>query len=99
MRAALALVATFLLTAGSAAAGVADCVIPTPDSYPEAVAVAPDGHVWFTEKQANKIGRLAPSGHITEHPVPTTGGEPQRRSAALTGGRPGLVRPAASPHS
>ena len=44
------------------AANVSQFQIPTPNSYPESVAVGPDGNLWFTEKRGNKIGRLTPLG-------------------------------------
>ncbi len=76
MRAALAL-AAYLLTAELAViAGAVGYSIPTPDSYPKAVAGMPDGHRWLTEKQANRIGRLAPTGQVTEYSVLTEGSEP-----------------------
>ena len=31
----------------------------------------PAGSVWFLETNANKIGRYAPSGQITENAIPT----------------------------
>ena len=44
---------------------------PTPISYPDFITAGPDGNVWFTENQANKIGQVTPSGLITEFPIPT----------------------------
>ncbi len=29
-----------------------------------------DGNVWFTQPQANKIGRITPDGYITEVALP-----------------------------
>ncbi len=40
--------------------------IPTGGSEPLALAAGPDGNVWFTENLQNKIGRIEPSGRITE---------------------------------
>lgn len=51
--------------------------VPTPNSYPESVAIGPDGNVWFTQKQGNKIGRLASEGKISEFPIPTADSRPQ----------------------
>jgi len=39
------------------------------------VTAGSDGNLWFTES-AGKIGRIRPSGSITEFPVPTTGSGP-----------------------
>jgi streptogramin lyase len=32
-----------------------------------------DGNLYFTESEGNKIGRITPSGTITEFPIPTSG--------------------------
>jgi virginiamycin B lyase len=40
------------------------------------VSQASDKNYWFTESIANKIGRLTPSGNITEYPIPTAGSNP-----------------------
>ena len=32
-----------------------------------------DGNVWFTQPQANKIGRVTPGGYITEYALPAAG--------------------------
>ena len=51
--------------------------VPTPNSYPESVAIGPDGNVWFTEKQGNKIGRISQGGEVSEFLVPTAASHPQ----------------------
>jgi virginiamycin B lyase len=38
---------------------------------PISIASGPDGNLWFTEAYANKIGRITPSGVITEFVIPT----------------------------
>src|SRR5436853_107325 len=35
------------------------------------VAAGPDGNLWFSEVYGNQIGRISPSGAVTEYPVPT----------------------------
>ena len=35
------------------------------------IAAGPDGNLWFIEGNVDKIGRISPSGAITEFPVPT----------------------------
>ena len=35
-----------------------------------------DGALWFAETHANKIGRITPSGVISQYNVPFTGGRP-----------------------
>ena len=50
--------------------------LPTTSSAPFGITLGPDGKVWFTESQGNKIGRITTSGAITEFPVPTAGSLP-----------------------
>lgn len=40
--------------------------VPTPDSFPNDITVGADGNLWFTEGAVGKIGRITPSGVITE---------------------------------
>ncbi len=47
--------------------------VPTPSS-PGTIVSGPDGNLWFTEEFDNKIGRITPSGVVTEFPVPDAGG-------------------------
>lgn len=35
-------------------------------SFPQGIAAGPDGNVWFTETGSNRVGRITPSGVITE---------------------------------
>jgi virginiamycin B lyase len=37
---------------------------------PWAITLGPDGNEWFTDFLASKIGRITPSGKVTEYPVP-----------------------------
>ncbi|WP_342145438.1 Vgb family protein [Methylobacterium fujisawaense] len=71
------LYAALVLTVSASAEGVKLFEVPTPDSYPESVAIGPDGAIWFTEKQGNKIGRLAPDGQLNEFSIPTQDSRPQ----------------------
>jgi streptogramin lyase len=52
---------------------------------PFGITAGPDGNVWFTELIGNRIGRITPSGEITEFPVPTANSEP----IAITNGPDG----------
>jgi streptogramin lyase len=54
----------------------------TGDTQPNAVTAGPDGNVWFTEEAGNRIGRITPSGTITEFPIPSANSEP---NAIVTG--------------
>jgi virginiamycin B lyase len=40
---------------------------PTPDSYPEGLAVGSDGSLWFAEIGNDAIGKITPTGRITEY--------------------------------
>jgi streptogramin lyase len=44
---------------------------------PESITAGPDGNVWFTEFWTSRIGRLTPSGILTEFPTPTPGSAPR----------------------
>lgn len=43
--------------------------IPTANSGPLSIASGPDGGIWFTEVNGNKIGRIAPGGIVKEFPT------------------------------
>jgi streptogramin lyase len=44
----------------------------TPHQSPYQITNGPDGNVWFTEDTDNVIGKITPSGVVTEYPIPTT---------------------------
>ena len=50
--------------------------IPTAASQPWWITAGPDGNLWFTEQNGNKIGRITPGGTITEFTIPTAGSRP-----------------------
>jgi len=63
--------------AGAPAAGVREFSIPTVNGFPHDPAVDRAGRVYFTEINANKIGRLDPvSGHCDEFAVPSAKSSP-----------------------
>ena len=69
--------AVSLLSAGRASAQfVTEYDVPTASSGVDALAPGPDGNIWFTEPDANKIGRITPAGVVTEFSIPT----PARRA-------------------
>jgi hypothetical protein len=37
-------------------------------AYPDGLTRGPDGVMWFTQRDANAIGRIDPKGHVTEMP-------------------------------
>jgi virginiamycin B lyase len=50
--------------------------VPTPASRPDQIARGQDGALWFTEQDANKIGRITAKGHVSELAVPTAASFP-----------------------
>jgi virginiamycin B lyase len=50
--------------------------VPTPNSYPTGIAVAPDGSIWVTERDGNKLARYVPGTNIwTEYPYNRPNGD------------------------
>lgn len=43
--------------------------VPTADSQPAGIDIAPDGSVWFTEMAADRIGRLTTDYEFKEYPI------------------------------
>jgi len=41
----------------------------TATSQPNAITSGPDGNLWFTEQLAHKIGKITPTGTVTEYPA------------------------------
>jgi len=50
--------------------------VPTAGADPFDIAAGPGGTMWLTEFEASKIGRISPSGQITEYPVPSADAGP-----------------------
>ena len=59
--------------------------LPTPNAAPTAIAKAPDGSLWLTEKSANRVARLTTAGVLTEYTIPTLNSAPDRITAAPDG--------------
>jgi streptogramin lyase len=56
---------------------VTEFLVPTVHSDLNCGIVAgPDGNIWFTESIGNNIGRITPTGTITEFPLPNTNCQP-----------------------
>jgi virginiamycin B lyase len=69
-----ALLATVLLASpASAAPTVTEFPIPTAAALPQDIVLGPDGKLWFSEKDADKIGRVTPGNPpvIQEFDVPS----------------------------
>ena len=54
------------MTCGSAAAAPVGALteFPITSGSAQAIAAGPDGNLWLTEKDSNKIGRIAPTGTV-----------------------------------
>ncbi|HTO87142.1 MAG TPA: hypothetical protein VMR54_06385 [Thermoanaerobaculia bacterium] len=54
-------------------------------SSPASIVAGKDGNLWFTESRNDKIGRISPSGVITEFPIPTPNSSPGGIAAGADG--------------
>jgi virginiamycin B lyase len=80
-RAAVSLSCAVVIVALGAAPALAqftitEFTVPTGGARPYTIVTGPDGALWFTESNANKLGRILPSGLIAEFPVPTADSGP-----------------------
>ena len=77
------------LAAGAALPAAAQTVtphtIPTANSAPGGIAAGPDGALWFTETNGNKIGRITTAGAFSEFALPTANAGPGRITAGPDG--------------
>src|ERR1700722_5443443 len=77
--------------------------VPTPKSRPHDPALAPDGSLWYTGQEANKLGHLDPkTGEFKEYPLKTPNSGPHGLVAdkdgniwftAISGGYVGKLNP------
>ena len=44
--------------------------VPSSNAGLGRIVTAPDGNMWFVERDTNKVGRITPAGQITEHSLP-----------------------------
>lgn len=51
--------------------GVTEYPITSGDVRPQGLVTGPDGNLWFSETTGPNIGKITPSGTITEYPVPS----------------------------
>ena len=59
--------------------------LPTSPSRPSGIAVGADGNLWFTESASNNIGRITPTGTLTEFTIPTANADAERIVSGLDG--------------
>jgi hypothetical protein len=50
--------------------------LPTSSAGPLDIKRGPDGNLWFVEFDAGKIGKITPSGVVTEYPLPDASSQP-----------------------
>ena len=50
--------------------------LPTTNGGPLGITTGPDGNLWFTEFNGNRIGRITPTGRVTLFPLPPPYEEP-----------------------
>ena len=60
---------------------------------PGGIAAGPDGNLWFTESNANKIGRITTAGVVTEF------SDPHGQQRTLSGSRPARTATCGSPRA
>ncbi len=58
------------LRSSSALSAITEYPVPTAKSDPMDITTGPDGNLWFTEFLSGSIGKITPSGTITEYPIP-----------------------------
>ena len=73
---------------GSSIGAFSEFPIPTAKSEPGGLTVGPDGNLWFIEQATGRIGRVTPSGAISDFLIPSGGGP---ESPALAAGADGNV--------
>jgi streptogramin lyase len=59
--------------------------VPTASSDPNWIAAGPDGNLWFTELNGDRIARTTPAGTTTEFIVPTASSSPYGIAAGPDG--------------
>ena len=85
-----------------AAGAFSEFSLPWVPSQPSGIAAGPDGNVWFTEANNNKVGRITPAGVVTEFQIPSLSSSPGGIAAGPDGnlwflelgGRIGRITPA-----
>jgi streptogramin lyase len=59
--------------------------LPSANAAPTGITSASDGSIWFTERGANKLGRLSLQGALTEYAIPTASSAPEQITASSDG--------------
>ena len=76
----LGLILVHRANSGTPVVTIQEFALPTPCGAngcgPTGITSGPDGNLWFTEAGGNTIGRITPSGSITEFPIPMANNSP-----------------------
>jgi len=56
--------------------GLTEFTIASGNGGPWDITQGPDGALWFTEMDANKIGRITTAGQVSEFSIPTADSHP-----------------------
>lgn len=73
------------LAVPAAAPAIDEFPLPNASSSPSGITAGPDGALWFTEEDGNRIGRITTAGTITEFTVPTNASRPSKIVAGPDG--------------
>ncbi len=68
-----------------AAFPITEYPVLTPAAGPYETTLGADGNVWFTEFNADKIGKVTTAGKVTEYPIPTAASQPEGITAGPDG--------------
>lgn len=61
---------TTIAPAAPASAAATVFAVPTSNAGLDRITTAPDGSMWFVERNANKVGRITTAGQISEYTLP-----------------------------
>jgi streptogramin lyase len=81
----IALDGTLLVRAAhpvSALTPISEFTLPTPERFPLGITTGPDDNFWFVEYASGTIGRMTPTGMLTEFPVASATSSTYLRSIA-----------------
>jgi virginiamycin B lyase len=70
------LLSTGIPHAGAQQSDLSEIPVPTAGALLQGIVQGPDGNLWFAERNANAIGRVTPSGVVTEFTLPNPGSAP-----------------------
>jgi streptogramin lyase len=63
-------------SAGAIPGKIVEFKVPTAAAGLDHLTSGPDGNIWFTETDANKIAKITPDGKVTEYKIPIASSKP-----------------------